>query len=294
LEQHLAVHAVLIPSLVAALLCVASRFIPLVRRLTPMLIPVAIAAVAVRAGVVQEGASILSTWPPATRWITALACIAATGVIGAVIGLAEAGDDDRGRLGPAVVAGVIAGAIVLLVLEIPGEETGWIIARASIAAAILSMMIGVGKVRGPGVFLSLAFPAAALAGLLLISGSAKLAVTAGAVAFACGLLGLLAIPLRMMLGAGGVATVMVAITALAAQGRAYDYDSFPGWIWLLVTLAPVTGLIADLPIVRLLPALMRFALRVVPPILLAAAALLIAAWEAGLFSSTANEDAYGY
>lgn len=293
MESHLAWHAVLIPSLIAAFACGMSRFIPFVRRTTPLLVPLALAAVAIRAGVVQEGSSILSSWPPATRWITALACIAAMGVVGSVLGLAKVRDDDRGTLAPALASGLVAGGIVLGLLAIPGEATNWTMARAAIAAAMLSMILSVGKVRGPGIFLSLAFPAAALAGMLLISGSAKLAVTAGATAFACGLLGLLAIPLRITLGAGGVATMSVATVTLAAEGRAYDYDSFPRWLWLVVVAAPLAGTVADLVAVRLLPGLVRLAIRVGPPLVIAGSAVVLAAWHSGAFSTTEAADPYG-
>lgn len=293
MEWHLAWHAVLIPSLIAALACGMSRFIPFVSRLTPLLVPLALAAVAVRAGVVQEGRSILSTWPPATRWITALACIAAMGIAGSLLGLAKVRDDDRGTMTAALVAGLVAGGIILGLLAIPGTATAWTIARAAMAAAMLTMILSVGKVRGPGIFLSLAFPAAALAGLLLISGSAKLAVTAGATAFACGLLGLLAIPLRITLGAGGIATMAVASVTLAAAGRAYDYESFPRWLWLVVVAAPLGGAFADLVAVRLLPGFIRFAIRVGPPLVAAGGAVVTAAWHAGAFSTGDAAEPYG-
>lgn len=293
MEWHLAWHAVLIPSLIAALACGMSRFIPFVSRLTPLLVPLALAAVAVRAGVVQEGSSILSTWPPATRWITALACIAAMGIAGSLLGLVKVRDGDRGTMTPALVAGLVAGGIILSLLAIPGESTDWTIARAAIAAAMLSMILSVGKVRGPGIFLSLAIPAAGLAVLLLISGSAKLAVTAGATAFACGLLGLLAIPLQVTLGAGGVATMSVATVTLAAEGRAYDYDSFPRWLWLVVVAAPLGGAFADLLAVRLLPGFIRFAIRVGPPLVITGGAVVTAAWNAGAFSTGDAANPYG-
>ena len=293
MEEHLALHAILIPSLIAAFACGSSRFLPIVRRFTAVLVPIAIAAVAVRAGVVQEGSAILSAWPPATRWITAIACLAAAAIWGGAIGLREVRDDDRGPLGAALLAGMLATATVLAVLEVPGESTRWVIARAAVAAGLLTAFLATGKVRGPGIFLSLAFPAASLAGLLLISGSAKLAVTAGAIAFACGLLGLLAIPLRMTLGAGGIATMIVGIVGLAAQGRAYDYDSFPSWLWLVVVLAPLAGAIADVAVVRLLPGLIRFALRIGPPIVVSGIALLVAAWKSGAFGTGDASDPYG-
>lgn len=293
MELDLALHAVLIPSLVAAAICIATRFIPLVRRVTPVLVPIALAAVAVRAGVVQEGTAILETWPPATRWITALACIAATALGGAALGLFAVRDDDRGPLVPALLGGLLAAAVVLFVLEVPGESTGWVIARAAAAAGVLSMVLATGKVRGPGIFLSLAIPLAAIAGLLLVSGSAKLAVTAGSIAFACGLLGLAAIPFRITLGAGGVATMTVAATTLAAEGRAYDYDSFPAWIWLVAVLTPLAGAVADLALVRLLPGIVRFLVRVGPPLILSIATVLFAAWRAGAFSAGDASDPYG-
>lgn len=293
MEEHLALHAVLIPSVLAALACAASRFLPMVRRFTPILVPLAIGAVAIRAGVVQEGSSILSTWPPATKWITAIACIAAVAVAGGALGLFAVRDDDRGPLGPALLGGLLTAATVMFLLEVPGESTRWVIARAAIAAGLLSAFLATGKVRGPGIFLSLAFPAAALAGMSLLSGSAKLAVTAGAIAFVCGLLGLMAIPLRITLGAGGIATMVVGITSLAAQGRAYDYDSFPSWLWLVVVLAPLTGAIADVALVRLLPGAMRLALRVGPPLLVSGVVLLIAAWRAGAFGAADASEAYG-
>lgn len=293
MELDLALHAVLIPSLLAMALCVATRFIPIVRRVTPLLVPLALAGVAVRAGVVQEGAAILETWPPATRWITALACIAATALGGAVLGLFAVRDDDRGPLIPALLGGLLSAGAVLLLLEIPGESTRWTIARAAAAAGVLSMVLATGKVRGPGIFLSLAFPSAAIAGLLLVSGSAKLAVTAGSIAFACGLLGLASIPFRITLGAGGIATMTVAATTLAAEGRAYDYDSFPSWVWLVAVLAPLTGTVADLALVRLLPGVVRFLLRVGPPLVISIVALLFAAWRAGAFSTGDAGDPYG-
>ena len=293
MEEHLALHAVLIPSVLAALVCAASRFLPVVRRFTPLMVPLAIGAVAIRAGVVQEGESILSTWPPATKWITAIACIAGVAVSGAALGLFAVRDDDRGPLRTALLGGLLATATVMILLEVPGESTRWIIARAAIAAGLVSAFLATGKVRGPGIFLSLAFPAAALAGMLLLSGSAKLAVTAGAIAFACGLLGLLAIPLQMTLGAGGIATMVVGTTSLAAQGRAYDYDSFPSWLWLVIVLTPLTGAIADLALVRLLPGLMRLVLRVGPPLLVSGLVLLIAAWRSGAFGTADASEAYG-
>lgn len=293
MEQHLALHAVLIPSLIAAVACALSRFIPFLRRITPVLVPLGLAAVAVRAGVVQEGISILTTWPPATRWITAIACIVAMGCGGALLGLIAIPENGRGTLGAALLAGSIAGGVVLGLLAIPGESTTWIVARTSVAAGMLSMILSTGKVRGPGIFLSFAFPTAALAGLLLVSGSAKLAVTAGSVAFACGVLGLLAIPLRITLGAGGVAVLSVTLTTLAAQGRGYDYDSFPTWIWAIVALSPLAGMLADLALARLLPDLVRFALRAGPPLAISAGGLLLAAWKAGMFATGKSNDPYG-
>jgi len=293
MEQHLALHAVLIPSLIAAAACGASRLVPFLRRLAPLLVPLALASVAVRAGVVQEGISILSTWPPATRWITAIACIAAMGCGGAPLGLFAIHENGRGPLVAAFLAGPIAGGIVLGLLSLPGDSTTWTVSRTAIAAAVLAMVLSSGKVRGPGIFLSLAFPAAALAGLLLVSGSAKLAVTAGSVAFACGLLGLLSIPLRVTLGAGGVAVMAIVLTTLAAQGRGYDYDSFPSWIWTVVALSPLAGILGDLALARLLPDLVRFALRAIPPLVISGGALALAAWKAGLFSAGESGDPYG-
>lgn len=293
MEQHLAIHAVLIPSLVAAAICVASRFVPVLRRFTGVLVPLALAGVVVRAGVVQEGSAILSSWPPTSRWMTAIACIAATSVGGALLGLFAVRDDDRGPLRAALLAGPLSAAAMIWLLAVPGESTGWIIARAATAAGLISIVLATGKVRGPGIFLSLAFPTAALAGMLLVSGSAKLAVTAGSIAFACGLLGILAVPFRLTLGAGGVATMTVAATSLAAQGRAYDYDSFPSWVWLIVVFAPLAGIAADAPIARLLPGPIRFALRVVPPMVVGGLAVLLAAWHAGAFSGGETSDAYG-
>lgn len=294
MEQHLALHAVLIPSLLAAFVCGASRFLPFVRRITPMLVPLAIAAVAVRAGVVQEGASILSTWPPAAKWISALACIAAMGVAGAALLSFRLDDvEDGWRFQRALAAGLIAGGTVQLLLEVPGESARWTVARAAIAAAMLTLVLSTGKARGPGIFLSLAFPAAALAGLLLLSGSAKLAVTAGSAAFVCGLLGLLAIPLRVTIGAAGIATMVVAMVTLAAEGRAYDYDSFPSWIWLVVTVAPVAGLASELPLIRLLPRILGFVLRVGPPLVISGLAVVLAAWKSGAFTAGEASDPYG-
>jgi hypothetical protein len=293
MEQHLALHAVLIPSLFAAIACGVSRFIPFLRRFTPVLVPLAIAAVAVRAGVVQEGSSILSAWPPATRWITAIACIMAMGCGGSLLGLFAIHENGRGPLAAAILAGAFSGGIVLALLALPGESTAGMTARTAVASGLLAMVLSIGKVRGPGIFLSLAFPAAALAGLLLLSGSAKLAVTAGSVAFACGLLGLLSIPLRITLGAGGVGVMTVALATLAAEGRAYDYESFPGWIWTVVALSPLAGALADLALARLLPDLVRFALRTVPPILISGSGLLLAAWKAGVLAVGDSTDPYG-
>lgn len=293
MEQHLALNAVLIPSVIALLVCGASRLLPLVRRLTPVLVPLALGAVAVRAAVVQHGASILATWPPAERWITAIGCVAATAIGGGVLGLFSVRDDDRGRLLPSILSGLMAAGIVLALLAVPGESTRWIVARTALAAGLVSMVLSTGKVRGPGIFLSLAFPMASLAGLLLLSGNATFAVTAGAMAFTCGTLGLLAIALRITLGAGGIATMVVASASLAAEGRSYDDGSFPSWLWIVVMASPVTGMLADLAPVRLLPSSLRFVLRVAPPLLVSGGALFLAAWHAGAFSTGEPGDAYG-
>jgi predicted PurR-regulated permease PerM len=44
MEEHLALHAILIPSLIAAFACGGSRLLPVVRRFTAVLVPIAIAA----------------------------------------------------------------------------------------------------------------------------------------------------------------------------------------------------------------------------------------------------------
>jgi len=292
METHLALHAILIPALVVTAACAASRFVPYLRRLTPWLVALGLAAVAVRAAVVQEGSGILSRWPPTTVWLTAPACVAAVGIVAGLLSFASLRGEERGGLFAGLGAALVAGGVVLYLLKVPGESTAPALARTAILGTLIVAVLATSRVVGTSIFLSLAFPLAALAGLLILSGSAKLAITAGAVAFATGLLGLAALPLRIPLGVGGVATVTVASLALAAEGKAYDYDSFPRWVWLLPVVAPVAGIVADLPIVRLLPGPVRFLVRIGPPLVVAIAAVILAAWYAGKFGP-AEANPYG-
>jgi hypothetical protein len=167
---------------------------------------------------------------------------------------------------------------VFACLQIPGETPAMVHRAAVLASLTVAALVPLGDQRG-GRPLALALAVAALGvgALCMQAGSAKFAVLAVGLGAANGLIGVLGWPTGIAFRSGAIATAVALVAAIAALGRAYDYDTVPGWCWWVPVLAPLALLLAELPPMAGRPRVAAL-LRWVAPSVLVAAAVAVAMW----------------
>lgn len=128
--------------------------------------------------------------------------------------------------------------------------------------------------------------AAALSGLALQAGSAKLAIVAGALSAMCAAVGVLGLVMRpMLLGAPTAAAWAGMLGALAAMCLGYADEAEPTTCWWLMVLSPAGAGLAALPAVSTRLSLhqrpaLRALLVAAPPLIMALAAAATVALRA--------------
>ncbi len=135
--------------------------------------------------------------------------------------------------------GVLAGGLGALLIRVPDVDA--VATRAGLAVVILLLTVvsfPMARRRAGAMSLGLAVVFANLAGLLLTSRFAKLALMTGTLAAICMLAALLVLWSPRPKGdTSGSVVCSALIPTLALTGYAYDYDTFPAACWVLVVAA---------------------------------------------------------
>lgn len=238
MELELVIRGVLWPALIALGVVIASR------SQRSRLVGVALAAAfAVSAGA-QDALSFI---PSDASWTWIPLAVAATALVGAA-----AGERGAGRVGRAATC-VIAGSLAALIMPLPEWRDDD--ARLMLAGAVAlhgALLLPIGMHRG-GFSSWLAF-SVGLAGASVVSlmtGFAKLAVPCGAVSFACGCMGLLALAQRphrsLHAGIAGALAIAACATLGSAGAFAFETGGVPKVAFVLAGMAPLGCWLGEAP-----------------------------------------------
>lgn len=281
-----------------AVLTALLRFAPRPGRAqTGWLVPLALALGVAALFLTQES---LPTLPHRQRWHSILWLAIALGIGGSTLAVAL---DARRRATslrlPAIAA--LCGGTTLLVLVLPSAGTAQPAHVAALGAIALAWTFAplAERDRGFATPFATSLCAIALAGLILESGFAKGAVTAGGLAAALGAVALASLPLWRGRSAGGLgllggAVAITLLAALAALGRAYSDDarpSVPHLAWIVPPVAPLGVWLGGLPGCQRRPRLAA-TLRAIGPLVLLCLGLAAAFAGQGP-PLAADEDPYG-
>lgn len=238
MELEIVLHGVLWPTALALAVLIASS------SLRSRLFGVALATAFVCSAGSQER---LSPLPAVGAWTWIPIAVAAAAAVGVVSG-ARAG----GRIGRAAAC-VLAGLLAALLMPLPewGDDDARLV-LAGVIATEAALLLPIGMHRGGfSTWLAFSFALAGTSVLSLTTGFAKLAIPCGAVAFACGCIGVWASTRRthrtLHAGIGGAIVIAACATLGSAGAFAFETGGVPKVAFVLAAIAPLGCWLGEAP-----------------------------------------------
>lgn len=238
MEQALFIHGVLVPACCALALTLALRRRTMRWRGVALFVALLLGA---RANDSFGG------FPPTNGWMWLVIAVGASVTVGAT-----AGERGVSRVGRGIIC-LVAALMASLLLPLPMWRSAD--ARLLLAAglgATSMLMLPVGMHRGGfSVWCACSVAVAGTSAVALQTGFAKLAVSLGAVACACGWIGVASSVVRprhrMPLGIAGTLAVVSVTTLGSATAYAYETASTPWWIFAASATAPLGCWLGEAP-----------------------------------------------
>ena len=257
----------------------ASRFVPIVAVLLPVMVSIA----------VQEAITFreVLTHFPATVSYGALPLAMLAAVVAAIVLGNGSGALSR------VVGAITVPSVAFVFLSPPGLGGGvpQLVALVIAALAAVATCSVPGR-PGPAPLVGWWLVLAVASAMVLLSGFAKLAIVIGALSAMAATLAVCAGTIgRPVMGNGLATSLVTAFVACAFLGCGYDESNYPRWTWALLAGAPAAAALGGLPGIRSRPRLCMAALVLAPAgaaALALAAAMMSTATIAGPADSTTD------
>lgn len=283
MEQALLIHGVLVPA------CCALALTLVLRRRGTRWRGVTL-AVALLLGARANDS--FGGFPPTNGWMWIVVAVCSAAIVGTM-----AGERAGSRLGRGITC-VVAALVASLLLPLPmwrSTDTRLLLAAGLAVSSILMLPVGMHR-GGFSMWCGCSLAMAGTSAVALQTGFAKLAVSIGAVACACGWIGVASSVLRprhmMHAGIAGTLVVMSVTVLGSATAYAYETAATPGWIFVASAMAPLGCWLGEAPPFRASGMASAIA-RIVGVATLSGAAVMGAAMHAGLGPSTGT-DAYAW